>query len=195
MKTNINEEKNIKVPINDFINIVSYKHNGTVHRIWDKAFITEENDDYIVAITNRAWVVESNGQRWLTREPAVCFYYKNRWFNIIAMIRRRGVFFYCNLASPSFYDGEAIKNIDYDLDIKFFPNGSYQILDEDEFQRHASFMNYPSEIEGKLRQEIDWLINANSKLIIPFSEYEVIKQYNIYEAYLKTQKDCVKKID
>lgn len=172
------------VPLLTYCHIVSYKHNGQLHRIWDKAFVLEETADYIVAVTNRAWVVEGNGQRWLTREPAVCFYYKKRWFNIIAMIRKKGIYFYCNLASPSFYDGEAIKNIDYDLDVKFFPNGSYQILDEDEFRRHAKQMVYPSAIEKQLRLEIDWLIETNHQLQIPFSEYEVFKQYAKYEDYL-----------
>lgn len=195
MKQDISKVKNQAAPLNEFVNIVSYKHNGEVHRIWDKAFVTAETKDYIVAITNRAWVVESNGQRWLTREPAVCFYYKKRWFNVIAMIRRKGIFFYCNLASPSFYDGEAIKNIDYDLDIKFFPNGSYQILDEDEFQRHAEKMNYPKQIEKKLRKEIDWLIKTNLKLDIPFSKYEVLKHYDIYEDYIEDKANHKVKLD
>ena len=57
---------------------------------------------------------------------------------IISMIRKTGVYYYCNLASPSLYDGEAIKNIDYDLDVKLYPDRSYQILDENEYAAHGA---------------------------------------------------------
>ena len=46
------------------------------------------------------------------------------------MIRHSGIYYYCNLASPTIYDGEAIKNIDYDLDVKLYPDRTYQVLDE-----------------------------------------------------------------
>lgn len=39
------------------------------------------------------------------------------------MIRENGVSYYCNLASPAVLDKEALKYIDYDLDVKVFPNG------------------------------------------------------------------------
>ena len=51
------------------------------------------------------------------------------------MIRKTGIHYYCNIASPSLYDGEAIKNIDYDLDVKVAPNGKSIILDEEEYER------------------------------------------------------------
>ena len=62
------------------------------------------------------------------------------------MIRHEGVFYYCNLASPSLYDGEAIRNIDYDLDVKLYPDGGYSILDENEYQEHARVMKYPTTV-------------------------------------------------
>ena len=58
------------------------------------------------------------------------------------MIRKTGIYYYCNLASPSLYDGEAIKNIDYDLDVKLFPDGRIEILDEDEYEQHGREMGY-----------------------------------------------------
>lgn len=166
--------------IGEYVYIRSYKHDGSIHRTWIKGFVTEETDDYIVAITNKSWVVESDGKRWLTREPAVCFYYKKRWFNVIAMIRKKGLFYYCNLASPSFYDGEAIKNIDYDLDVKFFPNNHYERLDIDEFDVNKEKMKYPKKLEKKLYEEMDWLIETFKQKEIPFSKEIVLKHYDIY---------------
>ena len=97
-----------------FVHIQSYKHDGSLHRTWCKGFVLEADEKHIVVVTDRAWVIESDGRKWLTREPAVCFFYTDKWFNVISMIRHAGIYYYVNLASPSIYDGEAIRNIDYD---------------------------------------------------------------------------------
>ena len=49
------------------------------------------------------------------------------------MIRQKGISYYCNLASPYVLDKEALKYIDYDLDIKIFPDGEKRLLDVDEY--------------------------------------------------------------
>ncbi|MDK7294295.1 DUF402 domain-containing protein, partial [Streptococcus pasteurianus] len=85
---------------------------------------------------NHTLVTESDNRKWVTREPALVYFHKEAWFNVIAMFREDGVYYYCNLASPYVYDGEAIKYIDYDLDIKLFPDGKYFLLDEDEYIQH-----------------------------------------------------------
>ena len=95
-----------------------YKHDGSIHRCWSKGFILDENDDHFIAINNRTLVTEADGRMWHTREPAICYFPKKKWYNVICMIRKTGVYYYCNIASPTLYDGEALKYIDYDLDLK-----------------------------------------------------------------------------
>ena len=102
---------------NQYVYIQSYKHDGSLHRTWAMGYVLEANEKRIVAVTNRTLVSESDGRKWVTREPAICFFYPDKWYNVICMIRKTGIHYYCNLASPSIYDGEAIKNIDYDLDV------------------------------------------------------------------------------
>ena len=51
----------------DSVYIQSFKHDGSLHRTWCKAFVLEEDDQKIVVVTDRAWVIESDGRRWLTR--------------------------------------------------------------------------------------------------------------------------------
>ena len=127
----------------DSVYIQSFKHDGSLHRTWCKGFVLESDDDRFVAVTNKAWVIEGDGRKWFTREPAVCFFWTHRWYNVIAMLRKNGIYYYCNLASPSLYDGEAIKNIDYDLDIKLYPDLSYQILDENEYNLPSLISRFP----------------------------------------------------
>ena len=124
-----------------------YKHDGSIHRCWAKGFILDENDDHFIAINNRTLVTESDGRMWHTREPAICYFPKNKWYNVICMIRKTGVYYYCNIASPTLYDGEALKYIDYDLDLKVFPDNNYRVLDEEEYKQHAKQMNYSKELD------------------------------------------------
>ena len=165
-----------------YVYIQSYKHDGSLHRTWCRGFVLEANEEKIIAVTDKTWVIESDGRRWLTREPAICFFYPHNWFNIISMIRMSGIHYYCNLASPSLYDGEAIKNIDYDLDVKLYPDGGYQILDENEYAEHARQMEYPQEIKHIVEGQMEELIHRMEKGVEPFNE-ECIDSY--YHKYLE----------
>ena len=164
----------------DLVYVQSFKHDGSLHRTWCKAFVLESDDEKIVAVTDRAWVIEADGRKWITREPAVCFFYKHKWYNIISMIRHSGIYYYCNLASPSLFDGEAIKNIDYDLDVKLYPDGKCSILDEDEYAQHGEIYVYSDEVkkvvEGSMQKLIQRMIDKQD----PFNEACINHYYQLY---------------
>ncbi len=155
--------------VGDSVFIQSYKHDGSLHRTWSKSLVIDVKEDFVVAVTDHTWVVESDGRRWLTKEPAICFFYEHKWFNVISMIRKNGIYYYCNLASPSLFDGEAIKNIDYDLDVKVYPDDSYVILDENEYAEHAKVMNYPFEIKRIVEKQMQVLIKMIENKEEPFN--------------------------
>jgi len=165
-----------ELKIGDYVFVQSYKHDGQIHRTWSKALLIDMNEDFYVVVTDHSWVVEHDNRRWLTKEPAICFYYRKKWFNVISMIRRSGIYFYCNVASPSIYDGEAIKNIDYDLDVKVFPDESYLVLDENEFEYHCQKMNYSDDLKKlciKTKDEIVTMMNNKEN---PF-DFDYINDY------------------
>lgn len=172
--------------------IQSFKHDGSLHRTWCKAFVLEADEKRIVAVTNHSWVIEAYGRKWLTREPAICFFYDDCWWNVISMIRHTGVYYYCNLASPSIYDGEAIKNIDYDLDIKLYPDGGYQILDEDEYAQHSKQMGYPEEVKHIIESEMQRLIRTMENREEPFSQKCIDYYYQMYLDMMRNTKDTQK---
>lgn len=168
--------------------IQSFKHDGSLHRTWCKGFVLKSTPEEIVAVTNKAWVIEADGRRWFTREPAVCFFWPDRWYNVISMIRKSGIYYYCNLASPSLYDGEAIKNIDYDLDVKLYPDRSYEILDEGEYRDHAAAMHYPPEVCRIVEAQMKELIMHMEHSDLPFTETCIHDWYNRYLEMSRTAK-------
>ncbi len=155
--------------VGDSVFVESYKHDGSVHRVWSKALVIDITKEAYVVVTDHTWVVEADQRRWLTKEPAICFYYKKDWFNVISMVRRSGIYYYCNIASPSIYDGEAIKNIDYDLDVKVFPDGEYLLLDQNEFNYHCNLMHYSDEIRERCLAAQDELIRMVKNKEDPFN--------------------------
>lgn len=171
----------MKPKIGEVIYIQSFKHDGSLHRTWSSGTVLDVDHEKVVLITYKTWVVESDGRKWFTREPAICFYYFDRWYNVISMIRNKGIFYYCNLASPSIYDGEALKNIDYDLDVKMFPDGKYIVLDEDEFQLHQRRMNYSETLIDIVETEKDRLVEKVKAMEAPFNEQTI---YDYFDAYL-----------
>ena len=161
--------------------IHGYKHNGKIHRCWSKGLVLQETDDHYIVINNRTLVTESDGRMWHTREPAIWYMPKHKWYNVICMIRKTGVYYYCNIASPTLYDGEALKYIDYDLDLKVFPDYKYKILDEEEYRQHKAIMNYGEQLDRILNEQLDVLIQMAMNMSGPFRPGFAEHWYHIYQ--------------
>ena len=170
----------------DYVYIQSFKHDQSLHRTWTMGMVIESSEEQLVLVTNKSWVSESDGRTWLTREPAIWFFYPNYWFNICAMIRRDGIYYYCNLASPIIYDCEAVKYIDYDLDYKLFPDGRYMLLDEKEFMYHQVKMDYGDELVTIIQQQKNLLKQWIENYHFPFDDDYVLNKYDLY---LKLKQD------
>ncbi|MGL5977870.1 MAG: DUF402 domain-containing protein [Erysipelotrichaceae bacterium] len=166
------------------IYIQSFKHDGSLHRTWSKGFVLESNAQRIVAVTDKSTVIEADGRTWITREPAICFFYPDRWYNVICMIRKSGIFYYCNLASPSIYDGEALKNIDYDLDVKINPQRKVIVVDEDEYEEHSMQMDYAPELHTAIHKWLNILLKDIEAESSPFHEDEIKRLFDVYQKAL-----------
>ncbi len=162
------------------LKIHCYKHNGKIHRIWENAEILDEGKDYLVCGNFKTTVIEHDGRSYKTKEPAIIFFYKNNWFNIIAQFKEYGLFYYCNIASPYVIDEETIKYIDYDLDLRVFPDGGYRVLDKNEYKYHKKIMNYSDDLDIILNKELEKLINMKNNNEGPFDKKVIDKYFKDY---------------
>lgn len=161
--------------------VQAYKHNGELHRQWSHGYILEDNDDYYVMASIRASVVESDGRKWHTKEPAIFILSKKEWFNVIAMLKEDGVCYYVNIASPTIYDKGFLKYIDYDLDIKLYGDGSTRLLDVSEYRKHAKEQNYPDEIRTILSSYVDKTYKRIKEKEYPFDDNAILKYYRDFK--------------
>ena len=167
----------------DKFNIHGYKHNGDLYKVWDETIFLDQTEDYYVFVNNKIKVTEITGRTWRTKEPAITFYYKKKWFNIIAQLKRNGIYYYCNISSPVIIENDTIKFIDYDYDLRVFPDGTYKILDEDEYNYHKKIMNYSDDLQKVIEYELNNLINMYLNHNEPFDD-DTIKYYSeLYKKY------------
>ena len=174
----MNEEK---LEIGKRYQIHGYKHDGKIHRSWDEAVLLEIHYDYLIFGNEKTKVTESDGRTWRTKEPAVLYFYYNNWYNIIGQYKKNGIYYYCNMASPFIIEENTIKYIDYDLDLRVFPDGSFKVLDRGEYKYHKNLMNYPESIDKILKSELTDLIDLARKKKNAFQHEEIEKYCNLYE--------------
>lgn len=175
----------MKPELKQILQIHSYKHDKQIHRVWNNITTLKSFEHELVIGNYRTKVIESNGRYWNTREPAICFFYDDYWFNVIAMLKDDGIYYYCNISSPYIFDDEAIKYIDYDLDVRIDPSFKYRVLDREEYKRHAIKMEYSEELKSILENSLSELIKKIENREPPFN-HDVIKQY--FDLYCKINK-------
>lgn len=169
------------IKIGDKLEIHCYKHNGKLHQVCDEAIVLYVDEETIIVANNKAKLTEADGRSYRAKEPAILFFYKKHWFNIIGQLKKYGLFYYCNIATPYIIDGNIIKYIDYDLDLRVFPDGSFKILDYNEYNYHKKLMKYPSDIQMIVKSELNKLIDMKRKNEGPFADGVVRKYFNIYK--------------
>ncbi len=166
----------MKHEVGDNLQIHCYKHNGKIHRIWEEATVLEETNNYLICANDKVTVIEADGRSHKTKEPAIIFFYKDKWFNIIAQFKEFGLFYYCNIASPYIIDENTIKYIDYDLDLRVFPDGGYRVLDKNEYKYHKKIMNYSDDLDLIINKELEKLIEMKNNNEGPF-DTKMVNEY------------------
>jgi hypothetical protein len=162
--------------------VQAYKHDGLLHRQWSPAYLTEETDDYWALSSRASLVTESDGRRWMTKEHAVFILFKNQWMNVICMMKDGGgICYYVNVASPTILDDGFLKYIDYDLDVKLFPDSTIKELDEQEFERHVLTYGYLPDLTSAVKKSFSEIKDLMAKNAFPFKENDVTQ---IYQKFL-----------
>ena len=113
------------------------------------------------------------------------YFFKNRWYNIIVQMKKDGIYYYCNIATPFILEEGKIKYIDYDLDLRIFPKGDFRVLDKLEYEYHKKKMGYSNELDIVLKKALSDLINdyrSNDFMFNTEINNHYLKQYlNIKE--------------
>ncbi len=175
------------INVGENLTIHCYKHNGMLHRVCEEATVLEITEEKIVCANDKTKIIENDGRSYHTNELAILIFYKKNWFNIIAQLKEQGLFYYCNIASPYVIDNKIIKYIDYDLDLRVFPDGGFRILDRNEYKYHKRIMKYSDDLDLIIKEELQKLISLKKAEKAPFQK-EIIDNY--YQNYVNLKKNA-----
>lgn len=134
--------------------IRSYKHDGTFHREWQKNIALHQTEHILIGMNNKTKMVEANGKSFTTKEPALFYFHKHHWFNVVRILHKENPYFYCNISSPFTYNDHLLTYIDYDLDVIVQDDFSYEVLDEEEYEINKQKMNYGKEVEYEVNESV-----------------------------------------
>ena len=152
------------------IHVVSTKYDESPHWEFDSFFVVERGP--LLITTNFAGQELGNWKgSWVTPWDTRNHFWSDRWYNVMRCDRPRGNgldHWYCNVTTPFQYDGETIRYVDLDLDVRVLPDGSCKVLDEDEFLENSQRMGYPPDVIEQSRGAVDELLRLARSGEFPF---------------------------
>lgn len=177
--------------------IKSFKHNGSVHRVWlenwqvptDKLRPMHADQAMMVFVNDHTPIREADGKEWVSRVPAVSFFIPGEWFNVVALLEDRGVRYYCNVASPPYRYGDVLTYIDYDLDVVLLPGGTSQELDRDEYDRHKEDYRYSPSVQAQVESGLRSLHDRVAAFASPFGDEAVREYYEDWKRQIASEGD------
>ena len=132
------------------INVQAYKHNGTLYKQWNGVKVIKCSPNELVLYMFKTKVKEKNQKTWSIKEPVIWKFWRNEFYNSTSLLRDNGPYYYVNLASPPVFENNTLKFIDYDLDIKKYPQTKIKIVDQKEFDKNKVNLNYPKNLIQKI---------------------------------------------
>ncbi|UUD36778.1 Protein of uncharacterised function (DUF402) [Mycoplasmopsis californica] len=150
-------ENNLR--IGDYINVQAYKHNGVLYRQWNGIKVLDITDDFVILFVKKTKVAQKTGKKWTFNDTGLWFFSRKELFNCIITIKANGWYNYINIASKFIFEDNTIKYVDYDLDIKVYPQDSLRIVDRNEFTENRKKYKYPDSLVKNLYKQLEKLVN------------------------------------
>ncbi|MDY6847393.1 MAG: DUF402 domain-containing protein [Chloroflexota bacterium] len=122
---------------NDLVNII--KMNTRYEEVWryPGRIIAREPHSLLVEAFFNIDDKPFHGITLRTNDRSIERYYSNRWYNVFEIHDRdddRLKAWYCNVTTPAAFEPGKISYVDLALDVLVYPDMTYLVLDQDEFE-------------------------------------------------------------
>lgn len=152
------------------VSVRSCKYDGRVQRSWPARVARREGSlivlDAFFAEEIRHPLIGTIEAGTLSTE----FFWTDRWYSVFRFQAPGGrlLKFYCNINTPPTFESGTLTFIDLDVDVLVQPDYSFEILDEDEFERHAELYLYPADFRVRVKEALDELRHLIEHRQFPF---------------------------
>lgn len=146
------------------------KYDGSEHRTWHGRLSHRDNSllmldaEFAVDVSHQLLGHIKRGTRLIE------YYWLDRSYNVFQFLDDDGRtrLWYCNIGTiPQLTENELVY-VDLDIDVLVQPDGSYQILDLDEFNVNVETFNYPEDVKTEVFRSLDELIRRIDAREFPF---------------------------
>jgi protein associated with RNAse G/E len=152
------------------INVKTFKLDGKPHRTWNAELVRQEGSLLVLDGNFSADIQHDLLGTIAAGTRSVEYYWMERWYNVFRFSQPTGALrnYYCNISVPPSFDGATLSYVDLDLDILVAPDFSYQILDEEEFERNAKLYGHENELRTNARRALEELVVMIDQRAFPF---------------------------
>jgi len=153
------------------ISVHSYKYDGRLQRVWPARLVRIEGSLIVLEGLFVEEVVHTILGTIKAGTHSTEFYWTDRWYAVFLFREPSGEprNFYCNVNTPAQLSEGALSFVDLDVDVLVHPDFSFQVLDEEEFERHAEAYNYPPLYRRRVQEAIEELVSMIEGRQYPFS--------------------------
>ena len=152
------------------VKIESLKHDGSLNRRWEENTILFVDSYQIIGMNHRTLMTDYLGRQSYTIQPALFYFDRQSWFNIVYIFAGSAGFYYCNISSPCSYENGIMQYIDYDIDIVVQQDLSYRVIDVDEYVLNCKTYHYSKEIQHQIIDAVHQLEEMIVQENIPFQK-------------------------
>lgn len=152
------------------ITVVVRKHDGGEYRRW-RARLARRKDPLLVLDAEFDTDVSHELLGEIRRGTrTVEYYWLDRWYNVFRFLEADGTtrMWYCNINQPPRLEGTVLSYIDLDIDILVRPDYSYEVMDLDEFEKHAAHFGYSEDEKQRVQCAVEELVHLIIQRQFPF---------------------------
>lgn len=151
------------------IHVCSTKYDGPPHWEFDSWFVLEKGP-LLITLNFAGQELQTWNGPWTTPYHTRNHLWSDRWYNVMRLDHPTDGLdgWYCNVTTPVQYDGETVRFVDLDLDIRVPVQGGPEVLDEDEFLENSRRMGYPPEVMREARHAVDAVLALAGSGEFPF---------------------------
>jgi uncharacterized protein len=153
--------------------VLALKYDGRPHYTWPAELLEDDGEQLTFrSVVGGLLVHYTRGFEEPTRRPSDLIFWRDRWYNVFVNLNDDGSTrnFYCNVAMPLSIEGNTIKFVDLDLDVQIFPDGTYRVLDRDEYELHCIKYAYPDWLQQMAEQAVTEILALFEAREGPFGE-------------------------
>lgn len=154
-------------------NVLVYKYGGKLHYQWTVSII-KHTDDYTIVYgkPGRKLIHHTNGEVYHCHSHSIEFFPSKRWFTVHIDMNENGTCeYYCNICMPPTSSTQHISFIDLDLDIIRNVEGTWSVVDEDEFKNNSVKLKYPKYVIENAQKSLDNLLYHIKEDEFPFNGF------------------------